>query len=86
MYKTGSRTFFDENEKEYFVEIWGNEQLSSCISCPFLTVTSLSLSHVRCLLKIFYRVVTDIAPGEELLLFMKSEDYSHETMAPDIHG
>ncbi|XP_069416863.1 histone-lysine N-methyltransferase MECOM isoform X15 [Ovis canadensis] len=35
--------------------------------------------------QIFYRVVADIAPGEELLLFMKSEDYSHETMAPDIH-
>lgn len=86
MYKTGSRSSFDENEKEYFVKIWGNEQLSSCISCPFLTFTSLSLSHVRCLLKIFYRVVADIAPGEELLLFMKSEDYSHETMAPDIHG
>lgn len=37
-------------------------------------------------LKIFYRVVADIAPGEELLLFMKSEDYPHDTMAPDIHG
>uniref|UniRef100_A0A8C3CEK4 MDS1 and EVI1 complex locus n=1 Tax=Cairina moschata TaxID=8855 RepID=A0A8C3CEK4_CAIMO len=35
--------------------------------------------------QIFYRVVSDIEPGEELLLFMKSEDYSHETMAPDIH-
>ncbi|XP_030810729.1 histone-lysine N-methyltransferase MECOM isoform X1 [Camarhynchus parvulus] len=35
--------------------------------------------------QIFYRVVADIEPGEELLLFMKSEDYSHETMAPDIH-
>ncbi|XP_069848036.1 histone-lysine N-methyltransferase MECOM isoform X9 [Dipodomys merriami] len=35
--------------------------------------------------QIFYRVVADIAPGEELLLFMKSEDYSHETMAPHIH-
>ncbi|XP_053455742.1 histone-lysine N-methyltransferase MECOM isoform X11 [Nycticebus coucang] len=35
--------------------------------------------------QIFYRVVTDVAPGEELLLFMKSEDYPHETMAPDIH-
>ncbi|XP_050821766.1 histone-lysine N-methyltransferase MECOM isoform X7 [Gopherus flavomarginatus] len=35
--------------------------------------------------QIFYRVVADIDPGEELLLFMKSEDYSHETMAPDIH-
>lgn len=41
---------------------------------------------VFALLKIFYRVVADIAPGEELLLFMKSEDYPHETMAPDIHG
>ncbi|KAM5335880.1 histone-lysine N-methyltransferase MECOM isoform 7-T10 [Glossophaga mutica] len=35
--------------------------------------------------QIFYRVVADIEPGEELLLFMKSEDYPHETMAPDIH-
>ncbi|XP_076197515.1 histone-lysine N-methyltransferase MECOM isoform X7 [Aptenodytes patagonicus] len=35
--------------------------------------------------QIFYRVVADIEPGEELLLFMKSEGYSHETMAPDIH-
>ncbi|XP_048170481.1 histone-lysine N-methyltransferase MECOM isoform X6 [Corvus hawaiiensis] len=35
--------------------------------------------------QIFYRVVADIEPGEELLLFMKSEDYSHDTMAPDIH-
>ncbi|XP_030743479.1 histone-lysine N-methyltransferase MECOM isoform X8 [Echinops telfairi] len=35
--------------------------------------------------QIFYRVVADIVPGEELLLFMKSEDYPHESMAPDIH-
>ncbi|XP_051839096.1 histone-lysine N-methyltransferase MECOM isoform X1 [Antechinus flavipes] len=35
--------------------------------------------------QIFYRVVTDIEPGEELLLYMKSEEYSHEAMAPDIH-
>ncbi|XP_074859892.1 histone-lysine N-methyltransferase MECOM isoform X8 [Carettochelys insculpta] len=35
--------------------------------------------------QIFYRAVADIDLGEELLLFMKSEDYSHETMAPDIH-
>ncbi|XP_040842325.1 histone-lysine N-methyltransferase MECOM isoform X4 [Ochotona curzoniae] len=35
--------------------------------------------------QIFYRAVVEIAPGEELLLFMKSEDYSHEAMAPDIH-
>ncbi|XP_059776479.1 histone-lysine N-methyltransferase MECOM isoform X8 [Balaenoptera ricei] len=35
--------------------------------------------------QIFYRVVADIAPGEELLLLMKSEDYPHDTMAPDIH-
>ncbi|CAJ0944664.1 unnamed protein product, partial [Ranitomeya imitator] len=34
---------------------------------------------------IFYRVVADVEPGEELLLFMKSEDYTHVTMAPDIH-
>ncbi|XP_036350835.2 histone-lysine N-methyltransferase MECOM isoform X9 [Ochotona princeps] len=35
--------------------------------------------------QIFYRAVVEIAPGEELLLFMKSEDYPHEAMAPDIH-
>ncbi|XP_069928666.1 histone-lysine N-methyltransferase MECOM isoform X25 [Oryctolagus cuniculus] len=35
--------------------------------------------------QIFYRVVAEISPGQELLLFMKSEDYPHETMAPDIH-
>ncbi|XP_042134851.1 histone-lysine N-methyltransferase MECOM isoform X12 [Peromyscus maniculatus bairdii] len=35
--------------------------------------------------QIFYRVVADIAPGEELLLFMKSEDDPHEPMAPDLH-
>ncbi|XP_066477039.1 histone-lysine N-methyltransferase MECOM isoform X6 [Tiliqua scincoides] len=35
--------------------------------------------------QIYYRVVRDTEPGEELLLFMKTEDYSHETMAPDIH-
>ncbi|XP_068137069.1 histone-lysine N-methyltransferase MECOM isoform X2 [Hyperolius riggenbachi] len=35
--------------------------------------------------QIFYRVVADIEPGEELLLFMKSEHYTHATMAPDIH-
>ncbi|XP_077344145.1 histone-lysine N-methyltransferase MECOM isoform X5 [Lithobates pipiens] len=35
--------------------------------------------------QLFYRVVADIEPGEELLLFMKSEDYTHATMAPDIH-
>ncbi|XP_029471876.1 histone-lysine N-methyltransferase MECOM isoform X2 [Rhinatrema bivittatum] len=35
--------------------------------------------------QIFYRVVAVIEPGKELLLFMKSEDYLHEPMAPDIH-
>ncbi|XP_005393210.2 PREDICTED: MDS1 and EVI1 complex locus protein EVI1 isoform X7 [Chinchilla lanigera] len=35
--------------------------------------------------QVFYRAVSDIAPGEELLLLMKSEDYPQETMAPDIH-
>ncbi|XP_060623545.1 histone-lysine N-methyltransferase MECOM isoform X11 [Anolis sagrei] len=35
--------------------------------------------------QIYYRVVRDIEAGEELLLFMKTEDYLHETMAPDIH-
>ncbi|XP_055966720.1 histone-lysine N-methyltransferase MECOM isoform X4 [Sorex fumeus] len=35
--------------------------------------------------QVFYRAVTDVAPGEELLLSMKSDDYPHGTMAPDIH-
>lgn len=49
------------------------------ILAPALIIQSLFL-------QIFYRVVADIEPGEELLLFMKSEDYTHVTMAPDIHG
>ena len=36
--------------------------------------------------QISYRVTRDIAPGEELLLYMKSEERSCETMAPEIHG
>lgn len=51
------------------------------VPSAFVAFTWLSLFF-----QIFYRVVSDIEPGEELLLFMKSEDYSHETMAPDIHG
>lgn len=46
-------------------------------------------SHVCvfvCVLQIFYKVTREIFPGEELLLFMKAEDYSYESMAPDIHG
>lgn len=39
-----------------------------------------------CLLQIFYKVTREIFPGEELLLFMKAEEYSCDTMAPDIHG
>ncbi|XP_040929372.1 histone-lysine N-methyltransferase MECOM isoform X7 [Betta splendens] len=35
--------------------------------------------------QIFYRVIREIVPGEELLLFMKAEEYSCDTMAPDIH-
>ncbi|XP_051963383.1 MDS1 and EVI1 complex locus protein EVI1-A-like isoform X12 [Xyrauchen texanus] len=35
--------------------------------------------------QIFYRVVREVQPGEELLLFMKAEEFSRETMAPDIH-
>ncbi|XP_030071993.1 histone-lysine N-methyltransferase MECOM isoform X2 [Microcaecilia unicolor] len=35
--------------------------------------------------QIFYRVVAVIEPGKELLLFMKTEDYLQEPMAPDIH-
>lgn len=38
------------------------------------------------LLQIFYKVTREIFPGEELLLFMKAEEYSCDTMAPDIHG
>ncbi|XP_029923494.1 histone-lysine N-methyltransferase MECOM isoform X5 [Myripristis murdjan] len=35
--------------------------------------------------QIFYKVTREIYPGEELLLFMKAEEYSCDTMAPDIH-
>ncbi|XP_028274711.1 MDS1 and EVI1 complex locus protein isoform X8 [Parambassis ranga] len=35
--------------------------------------------------QIFYKVIREIFPGEELLLFMKAEEYSCDTMAPDIH-
>uniref|UniRef100_A0A8C6NU32 MDS1 and EVI1 complex locus n=1 Tax=Nothobranchius furzeri TaxID=105023 RepID=A0A8C6NU32_NOTFU len=37
------------------------------------------------LFQIFYKVTREIFPGEELLLFMKAEDFSCDTMAPDIH-
>ncbi|KAL7401262.1 hypothetical protein ABVT39_025629 [Epinephelus coioides] len=35
--------------------------------------------------QIFYKVTSEIFPGEELLLFMKAEEYSCDAMAPDIH-
>ncbi|XP_031429021.1 MDS1 and EVI1 complex locus protein EVI1-A isoform X2 [Clupea harengus] len=35
--------------------------------------------------QIFYRVIREIQPGEELLLFMKAEEFPCEVMAPDIH-
>ncbi|XP_033832626.1 histone-lysine N-methyltransferase MECOM isoform X6 [Periophthalmus magnuspinnatus] len=35
--------------------------------------------------QIFYKVTREIFPGEELLLFMKAEEYSCDSMAPDIH-
>ncbi|KAK1785821.1 hypothetical protein P4O66_003196 [Electrophorus voltai] len=35
--------------------------------------------------QIFYRVVREVHPGEELILFMKAEEFSCDTMAPDIH-
>ncbi|XP_067851217.1 histone-lysine N-methyltransferase MECOM isoform X7 [Heptranchias perlo] len=35
--------------------------------------------------QIFYRIIRDISPGEELLVLMKSGGYSQETMAPEIH-
>ncbi|XP_058269772.1 MDS1 and EVI1 complex locus protein EVI1-A isoform X3 [Hemibagrus wyckioides] len=35
--------------------------------------------------QIFYRVVRKVSPGEELVLFMKAEEFSCEAMAPDIH-
>lgn len=38
------------------------------------------------MLQIFYKVTREIFPGQELLLFMKAEEYSCDTMAPDIHG
>lgn len=41
---------------------------------------------IFCVLQIFYKVTREIFPGQELLLFMKAEEYSCDTMAPDIHG
>uniref|UniRef100_A0A8C6SRX5 MDS1 and EVI1 complex locus n=2 Tax=Neogobius melanostomus TaxID=47308 RepID=A0A8C6SRX5_9GOBI len=35
--------------------------------------------------QIFYKVTREIFPGEELLLFMKAEEFSCDSMAPDIH-
>ncbi|XP_007573651.1 MDS1 and EVI1 complex locus protein EVI1 isoform X2 [Poecilia formosa] len=35
--------------------------------------------------QIFYKVTREIFPGEELLLFMKAEEYFCDAMAPDIH-
>ncbi|XP_012989573.2 histone-lysine N-methyltransferase MECOM isoform X7 [Esox lucius] len=35
--------------------------------------------------QIFYRVTREIQPGQELLLFMKAEEYSCDIMAPDMH-
>ncbi|XP_046718676.1 MDS1 and EVI1 complex locus protein EVI1-A isoform X5 [Silurus meridionalis] len=35
--------------------------------------------------QISYRVVRKISPGEEIILFMKAEEFSCEAMAPDIH-
>ncbi|KAM9318650.1 MDS1 and EVI1 complex locus protein EVI1-A [Pholidichthys leucotaenia] len=35
--------------------------------------------------QIFYKVTREISPGEELLLFMKAEEYLGDTMAPDMH-
>ncbi|KAM8853555.1 histone-lysine N-methyltransferase MECOM isoform 2-T2 [Synchiropus picturatus] len=35
--------------------------------------------------QIFYQVTQEICPGEELLLLMKAEEFSCDTMAPDIH-
>uniref|UniRef100_A0A674NSE8 MDS1 and EVI1 complex locus n=2 Tax=Takifugu rubripes TaxID=31033 RepID=A0A674NSE8_TAKRU len=35
--------------------------------------------------QIFYKASREILPGEELLLFMKAEDFPCDNMAPDIH-
>ncbi|XP_063763769.1 MDS1 and EVI1 complex locus protein EVI1-A isoform X2 [Eleginops maclovinus] len=35
--------------------------------------------------QIFYKATREIFPGEELLLFMKAEEYSCDIMPPDIH-
>ncbi|XP_049323343.1 MDS1 and EVI1 complex locus protein EVI1-A isoform X7 [Astyanax mexicanus] len=35
--------------------------------------------------QIFYSVVREVHPGEELTLFMKAEEFSCDTMPPDIH-
>ncbi|XP_032887890.1 histone-lysine N-methyltransferase MECOM isoform X8 [Amblyraja radiata] len=35
--------------------------------------------------QIFYRIIRDVSPGEELLVLMKSGGYPPEIMAPEIH-
>ncbi|KAM6933525.1 histone-lysine N-methyltransferase MECOM isoform 2-T2 [Xenentodon cancila] len=49
------------------------------------TATQHNLTACQIDEQIFYKVTREIFPGEELLLFMKAEEYSCDTMAPDIH-
>lgn len=42
--------------------------------------------YVCVCVQIFYKASREILPGEELLLFMKAEDFPCDNMAPDIHG
>ena len=46
----------------------------------------INCSQCVVVLQIVYKVTREICPGEELLLFMKAEEYSCDNMAPDIHG
>uniref|UniRef100_A0A8C1YBB7 MDS1 and EVI1 complex locus n=1 Tax=Cyprinus carpio TaxID=7962 RepID=A0A8C1YBB7_CYPCA len=59
--------------------------LSLCVSVCDKNTHTVTERGSAVTLQIFYRVVREVQPGEELLLFMKAEDFSCETMAPDIH-
>ncbi|XP_061575126.1 histone-lysine N-methyltransferase MECOM isoform X5 [Cololabis saira] len=49
------------------------------------TATQHNLTACQIDEQIFYKVTREIFPSEELLLFMKAEEYPCDTMAPDIH-
>ncbi|TRY89674.1 hypothetical protein DNTS_011614 [Danionella cerebrum] len=93
---TQSPVFFSERLGTTHRELENGEQTASdgsvCNSRSWLKHIQISPSAQRhnltaCQIheQIFYRVVREVLPGEEILLFMKAEDFSYDNMAPDIH-